>query len=115
MNINQDTNDKATILLLNDQFRCFGLGQGTVVMTAGVQAEGKEFVSQTLKAVVNFDKFDDDNDPWQEHDFGAIDIGSEKVFWKIDYYDLSLSEHSPNAADPEVTHRVLTIMLASEY
>jgi len=55
------------------------------------------------------------NDPWGEHDFGAIDLEGQKLFWKIDPYDLDLQAHSQNAANPAVTHRVLTLMLASEY
>jgi len=35
--------------------------------------------------------------------------------FKIDYYDRSLHAHSPDASDADVTSRVLTIMLASEY
>jgi hypothetical protein len=35
--------------------------------------------------------------------------------FKIDYYDKSLTYHSPNAADPAVTERVITIMRADEY
>jgi hypothetical protein len=37
------------------------------------------------------------------------------IFFKIDYYDETLSVHSPDAADPAVTKRVITIMLAEEY
>jgi hypothetical protein len=66
-----------------------------------------------LEAVANFDRFDEDNDPYGEHDFGALEIEGERLFFKIDYYDQSLSAHSPDAS--EVTKRVLTIMLAEEY
>ena len=37
------------------------------------------------------------------------------VFWKIDAYDRTLEFGSDDPADPSVTRRVLTIMLASEY
>jgi len=37
------------------------------------------------------------------------------VFWKIDAYDSELRFGSDDPADPAVTRRVLTIMLASEY
>ena len=37
------------------------------------------------------------------------------IFFKIDYYDRALSGHSPDPADPAVTQRVITIMLATEY
>jgi hypothetical protein len=47
-----------------------------------------------------------------EHDFGALEIEGERLFFKIDYYDQSLSAHSPDPADETLTKRVLTIMLA---
>jgi Protein of unknown function (DUF3768) len=35
--------------------------------------------------------------------------------FKIDYYDNDLNFHSPDPADPTVTERIITIMLADEY
>jgi Protein of unknown function (DUF3768) len=37
------------------------------------------------------------------------------VFFKVEYFDLIRGMHSPDPADPSVTERVMTIMLASEY
>ena len=50
-----------------------------------------------------------------EHDFGALEVDGERLFWSIDYFDRSLAAGSPDQADPSVTTRVLTIMLAEEY
>ena len=100
---------------LNDQWRCFGIGRGSLMLTAGVQESGAAFVSAAVAAVRAFDTFTCENDPHGEHDFGAFTLQGERLFFKIDYYDLALEGHSPDAADPAQTHRVLTIMLANEY
>lgn len=110
-----DHHHKASIRSLNDRFRADGIGNGTVLITAGVQGEGQPFVVAAMHAVRTFTDFTKDNDPWHEHDFGAVDIDDQKVFWKIDYYDLSMTAASPNPANEAATSRVLTIMLASEY
>lgn len=106
---------QAKIRQLNDAFRKHGLGRGSIMITAGVQSLGETATAEVIAAVQNFAAFSKDNDPHQEHDFGAIEVAGEKIFWKIDYYDLSLEAGSPDPADEAVTHRVLTIMLASEY
>jgi hypothetical protein len=80
-----------------------------------VQELGSEALQNVLQAVAKHDDFEQANDPHEEHDFGALTIGEHKIFWKIDYYDKQLEYGSPDPADPAVTARVLTIMLASEY
>ncbi len=85
------------------------------MLTSGVDDLGLGFVSAAVATVRGFDAFDRDNDPHHEHDFGAFTLQGHRLFFKIDYYDLDLAGHSPDAADPVQTHRVLTIMLASEY
>lgn len=62
-----------------------------------------------------FDNFTEDNDPYQEHDFGSFKHNNDKIFFKIDYYDKSMRFASNNPANQNETTRVLTIMLASEY
>ena len=109
-----DIVDVTTIRKLNDQFRQ-SLRGGMLVMTAGVIALGQDRQLKILEAVAKFDPFDEDNDPYGEHDFGALEVEGERLFFKIDYYDQDLSAHSPDPADPSVTKRLLTIMLADEY
>jgi Protein of unknown function (DUF3768) len=85
------------------------------MLTAGVHGQGATFAWAAIAAVKAFTRFNGDNDPYGEHDFGALDVCDERVLFKIDYYDLTLQAHSPDQANPAITHRVLTIMLASEY
>jgi hypothetical protein len=42
-------------------------------------------------------------------------VSWRRVLFKIDYYDRALTYHSPDASDPAVTERVMTVMLAEEY
>lgn len=99
---------------LNDQFRRTGLG-GRQFITPGIQEMGLLDVMTIRQLVASYDAFCEDNDPHGEHDFGNLTHRGEKVFWKIDYYDATLTAGSPDPADPAVTTRVLTIMLAQEY
>ena len=100
---------------LNDAIRRAGPTAGRWMMTQGVIAEGPEFILLAVRAIQAFSAFDPDNDPYSEHDFGALEIEGEKLFWKIDYYDKSLEFGSEDPAYPARTTRILTIMLASEY
>ena len=100
---------------LNDRFRTQGLGNGSILITAGIQEMGGEAVVEVVEMVRTFSDFTDDNDPWKQHDFGALEHEGQKVFWKIDCYDPSCTQGSENPANEALTHRVLTIMLASEY
>ena len=111
MNNNTQTD---TVRDLNDWFRCT-LEGGAVLLTAGIVALSNETQARIIEAVRTFDDFTHDNDPHGEHDFGALDVEGERIFFKLDYFDLTGAMHSDDPADPSKTERVLTIMLASEY
>lgn len=104
----------ATIRTLNDAFRRNPTA-GRVMLTAGVQALPQSDRFALMAAVITFNDFNAGNDPYNEHDFGALDRGDVSYFWKIDYYDQDYEMGSPDPADPHVTRRVLTIMRADEY
>lgn len=106
--------DAAKIAELNDALRQTGEG-GRIVTTSGVMALGSDFLLAVMAAVRTFSTFTEDNDPYGEHDFGAVEVEEQTVFWKIDYYDQNGEGLSPDPANPALTVRVLTIMLASEY
>jgi hypothetical protein len=101
------------IARLNDQHRAQSeLGW---VMTPGVHALGPSGLVQAMAATQAFSDFEEGNDPYCERDFGAFQIDGQRLLWKIDYYDLNLALASHDPADPAVTRRVLTLMLAEEY
>jgi hypothetical protein len=106
---------RSTIIrCLNDTFRTTFAG-GQVMLTQGILALGGEAQRTILERVRAFDAFSPDNDPHGEHDFGAFDHAGERVAFKIDYYDLSLTYGSENPADASITRRVMTIMLMDEW
>lgn len=120
-----------TIRRLNDAARS-NPGTGSIAnVTIGFQALADADRFAALAAITRFSKFDEDNDPYGEHDFGAVyrlatgewtqdrprdsKSISETVFWKVDYYDTSLTFGSEAPWDAAQTKRVLTIMLSCEY
>lgn len=108
---NENTNN---IAKLNDLMRQ-GMISGRFMMTQGVLSMGDDVIAELMQLVANFNTFTPDNDPYGEHDFGSINHKGNKYFWKIDYYDTDYQYHTPDPADADVTNRVLTLMLASEY
>ena len=85
------------------------------MITPGVASLDPVIYGRLLQALHQFSAFDQDNDPHGEHDCALIEDGEHALMFKIDYYDTALEYHSPNPADPAVTERVITIMLANEY
>jgi hypothetical protein len=102
------------IRALNDTFRRSFVG-GTVVVTAGFESLPSDSRRLILASIRAFDNFNEDNDPHGEHDFGLIEDGGVRCFWKIDYYDKDMELMSPDPADASFTMRVLTVMLPEEY
>ena len=102
------------IRALNDELRQ-NLAGGVAVMTPGVAALGQEAVDRIVKTIAVFDDFCHANDPYEEHDFGSFEAEGHTIFFKIDYFDPTLTAHSPDPSDPAVTKRVITIMFAEEY
>ena len=102
------------IRALNDELRQHLLG-GLAVMTPGVAALGPDAVDRIVKTISVFDDFCHANDPHEEHDFGSFEAEGKTIYFKIDYFDSTLTYHSPDPADPSVTERVITIMLDEEY
>ena len=116
------------IARLNDRARqAMGLAC-IAVSTEGFRSLSAEDQSLVRELVETFDAFTPDNDPYGERDFGAIYQDSDghwtttrparpakTVFWKIDTYGRDLQFGSDDPANPAVTRRVLTVMLAREY
>lgn len=104
-----ETEAATRIAKLNDKFRSMEVN---VTLTRGVTQAVGDLVG-LLKAVEQFDEFNEDNDPHGEHDFGSLEWDGEKIFWKIDYFDKTFT-YGEDPLSPNC-RRVLTVMLASEY
>jgi hypothetical protein len=106
---------KSQIAKLNDAFRKRLAGTGSLVLTAGIAALPISAQQEIFHQVQTFDTFEEANDPYGDHDFGSFDHAGQTILWKIDCCDVKLKWASPDPANPAVTRRVLTIMLAEEY
>jgi hypothetical protein len=102
------------IRTLNDRLRILRTG-GEIMITPGVASLPALTLLKLDVEITAFVEFDEANDPHGEHDFGSMRVDGQIFFFKIDAYDLSGRFGSPDAADPAVTRRVMTIMRADEY
>jgi len=117
--------DIAAIAAQNDAFRklaCLGETpsqpiQGRMHLTSSLAMAEDGLALEAVQAVGEFDVFEPENDPDGSHDFGAVDIRGEKVFWKIDLYEAGSDfRYGAEAPDnPATTMRVLTVMMASDW
>ncbi len=85
-----------------------------VNMTASVHHTIKNKTG-LLQAIATFDQFNEDNDPYGEHDFLNFTFEDQTINAKFDYFAPDLEHGSENPQDLNKTIRVLTIMLARDY
>ena len=102
------------IKTLNDNFRKTFSG-GRVMLTCGIRAKSQSELAEILNQVRCFNEFTQENDPYNEHDFGCFYYKGEQIYWKIDYYDKDYQFCSEEPRNPNITNRVMTIMLSHEY
>ena len=110
-----DTKERiAEIRRLNDLFRTTFRG-GEIVLTASVAELPDMVKAAALQMVADFKDFNEENDPFEEHDYGSFDHCDREVWFKLDYYNLAMDAASEDPADPAKTKLVLTIGLACDW
>ena len=117
--------DAAAIAAQNDAFRrlaCLGIApdqpvRGRMHVTRSLMEAGDGFMAEAVKATGEFETFEAENDPEGWHDFGAITIRGETVFWKIDMFeaDSDFRYGAETPENPATTMRILTIMMARDW
>jgi len=80
-----------------------------ILLTPGVQSLSEKDREALFQKIREFEDFNEGNDPYGEHDFGAVNHNGVKYFFKFDYLDDSLRYFKEDG------NRVLTIMRADEY
>jgi hypothetical protein len=110
------------VAMQNDQFRkamvegaTLLTPRGRYLLTRAVADRGAEFERAAIRAVAEDTAFTEDNDPHGERSFGTVEVQGVKLLWKIDLYDTAYEWASPDPAAKNLTRRVLTIMLPSDY
>lgn len=106
---------------LNDRLRkSYDQSIGVIVFCPTVSSmvlEKPELQLAIVRACAQFDDFNEENDPYGEHDFGTFSLDDNHFNFKIDYYarDSNYSYGSESPESIEETQRILTIMDRSNY
>jgi hypothetical protein len=77
---------------------------GRAYQTAGIIALPPKDQSAIREKVETFDVFTSDNDPHGERNLGAFEHNGQRIFWKIDYCDCTMTKGSEDPGDPRVLH-----------
>lgn len=102
------------IRAMNDALRKHGIG-GEIYATSSLMSLGLDVLKHVVNEVTKFSDFNPNNDPYQEHDFGIVQVGDIKVMFKIDYYeDATKTYGAADPSDPN-TVRVMTVGLPSDF
>jgi hypothetical protein len=117
------TNDNTSLIAeLNDTLRRDPLNssKGQFVLSHAVANLNHQDRYYCIRAMVRFNDFTPGNDPYGERDFGAFSVRlsdgtTERLNFKIDYYDPSMKFLSEDPSNSNITRRVLTLMFASDY
>ncbi|MFA4996411.1 MAG: DUF3768 domain-containing protein [Patescibacteria group bacterium] len=108
MLVESNNNKALEIARRNDIARKLSLG--VMVTKKAADLPDLEGLLSTVRVYNNFTV---KNDPYEAHDMGDFNWKGEKVIWKIDYYDPTLT-CCVDPLDPDCK-RIITVMLASEY
>ena len=73
-----------------------------------------ERLPEVLKGVRSFDEFNQDNDPYGEHDLGIFKVDGISYMFKIDYFDDEF-KYGEDPYEKPTCNRLLFILEASEY
>ena len=106
------------IAALNDAFRqsiIDGTPTGETYLTAALAAHGEPFFKRASTAILCFDAFTDDIDPYRTHEWMRVTVDGIVVWAKIDYHDMANPGFAANdPSDATTTTRVLTLMLLED-
>lgn len=115
-----DEEKTAKIRKLNDDLRKFGPGPwNKLFLTHMMSQTPMPLRLKVFSAVQSFNDFNEDNDPYGEHDCAIMDVKDadgtvHRIFFKIDYYDTDLRYGSEAPWNERMCRRVLTIGFAEE-
>lgn len=98
----------------NDALRMSRIG-GEIACTNSVYNLPRHEHRAIIKAVCEFNSFDDEKRQSFAHDYGVLTVDGRMVIWKIESHDVELEFPAYDAAPLDTEVRVLMIMLAEEY
>jgi len=87
----------ARIRRLHDQLRCKSIGGR--IDHERQSSPRHRWHHGSAKRYIPFDDFNDDNDPWGDHDCAILTLN--RLTW-----------HSPDASNPAVARRIMAVMVA---